>query len=405
MNFKTAFFLAFTSIKRGNKGTLAMTILIMTLAYVNLVFVSSVFGGIVKAINQQSIDNQYGNLVIESAQDKEYIENSEAIDNIHYLSGVVGSSAHYINSAKFIYDERKDGRDVNSGKWMIKSINPSDEKKVSKVSNSLIAGEYIEETDRDKIVIGKEIAGGYGGDLDHLSLKVTIGDKIDVIFSNGISRTYTIKGIFGTKSTAVDQMAFISQKEMESVLQVNNWANEIVVKLSDENMGNEDKYISEIQALGLKKEEYKTWSDLMGFTASASSSFDMISIILGVIGTIVAGVTIFIIIFVSVVNKRRQIGILKAIGMHDSTIVLYFVLQAIFYGIVGVALGMFIVLLVIKPFFITHPLDFPVGWVSLDITFNILAISNISLLASSLIGGFFPAYRGAKEDILSAMWG
>lgn len=60
MNSKTSLFLAATSIKRGNKGTLAMTILIMTLAYVNLVFVSSVFGGIVEAINKQAIDNQYG---------------------------------------------------------------------------------------------------------------------------------------------------------------------------------------------------------------------------------------------------------------------------------------------------------------------------------------------------------
>ena len=70
MNLKTSFFLAFTSIKRGNKGTLAMTILIMTLAYINLVFISSVFGGIVEAINTQSIDNLYSNIVIEPAIDE-----------------------------------------------------------------------------------------------------------------------------------------------------------------------------------------------------------------------------------------------------------------------------------------------------------------------------------------------
>ncbi len=57
MNIKTSFFLAYTSIKRGNKGTLAMVILIMTLAYVNLVFISSVFGGIVEAINREAIEN------------------------------------------------------------------------------------------------------------------------------------------------------------------------------------------------------------------------------------------------------------------------------------------------------------------------------------------------------------
>ena len=131
----------------------------------------------------------------------------------------------------------------------------------------------------------------------------------------------------------------------------------------------------------------------------------MISIILGVIGTIVAGITIFIIIFVSIVNKRRQIGILKAIGMKQNTIILSFVMQAIFYAIIGIILGASLVLFVIRPFFIANPLDFPIGWVSLKITFNILRISNISLMLAALIGGFIPAFRGAKESILDTIWG
>jgi putative ABC transport system permease protein len=124
-----------------------------------------------------------------------------------------------------------------------------------------------------------------------------------------------------------------------------------------------------------------------------------------VIGTIVAGITIFIIIFVSVVNKRRQIGILKAIGMTESTIILYFVMQALFYGVIGIILGASLILFVIRPYFISNPLDFPVGWVSLKVTFNIIRISNLSLMAAALIGGFFPAYRGAKESILKSIWG
>jgi putative ABC transport system permease protein len=131
----------------------------------------------------------------------------------------------------------------------------------------------------------------------------------------------------------------------------------------------------------------------------------MISIILGAIGTVVAGVTIFIIIFVSIVNKRKQIGILKAIGMKESTIILSFVMQAIFYAVIGIIFGVSIILFLIRPFFINNPLDFPVGWVSLKITFNIIRISNISLVIAALIGGFIPAFRGTKESILDTIWG
>ena len=403
MNIKTALFLAITSIKRGNKGTLAMTILIMTLAYVSLVFISSIFGGIVQAINNQAINNQYSNIVITPNINDTYIKKSHARQHLLSISGITGVATHYIDNPIIEFDKNSNGENIEKGRWTLKSIVPQEEEKVTNVYKSMVAGSYLKATDRDKIVLGKEIAGGYGGDLEYLSLGAKVGDQVDVYFSNGIKRTYTVKGIFSTKSTQVDQMVFVTKKEMESVLKVHNWASEILVKTK--NIGNEDNYITEIRQLGLQNEDIKKWNDLMGFTSSASNSFTMISIILGVIGTIVAGVTIFIIIFVSVVNKRKQIGILKAIGMKENTIVLYFVMQALFYGVVGIILGASFILFVIRPYFISNPLDFPVGWVSLKVTFNIIRISNLSLILAALIGGFFPAYRGAKESILKSIWG
>lgn len=402
MSIKTAFFLAFNSIKRGNKGTLLMTILIMTLAYVNLVFVSSIFGGIVESINQQAINYQYSNIVIEPALDSRYIDN-KAMGMINSIPGVIGSSAHYIDKPFIEYDKFHDGKDIKSGQWALKSINPSDEARVTEIHQAIIDGSYLDETDTDKILIGKEVAGGHGGDLDYLSLDVLVGDKVSVTFKNGIKRSYTVKGIFSTKSVAMDQTVFVTKKEMESVLSIRNQASEILIKIQD--TGREGEYIEQIKNLGFKTEDIKQWSDLMGFTSGASSSFYMISIILGVIGTVVAGITIFIIIFVSVVNKRKQIGILKAIGMTKGTIVLHFVIQALFYGLVGVIIGAATILFVIRPYFVSNPLDFPVGWVSLKVTFNIIRASNLSLMAAALIGGFFPAYRGAKESILKSLWG
>ncbi len=402
MNIKASLFLAYKTIVRGSKGTLIMTILIMTLAYVNLIFISSIFGGIVEAINEQYIDNLYGNIVITPASDKMYIENKQ-MSSINHIPGIVAISAHYINDALISYDEYKDGNNIQQGKWKIKSVNVEDEKKVTTISNSIISGEYLDDKDRDKIVIGKEIAGGQGGDLDYLSLGgVLVGDKIDVKFSNNIKRTYTIKGIFSTKNNQADQMAFVTRKEMESVLGVHNLSSEIIIKTIEK--GQEEQYIEPIRQSGFYDEEIRTWEQLTGFTSSASKSFTMISIILGAIGTIVAGITIFIIIFVSIVNKRRQIGILKAIGMKESTIILSFVMQAVFYAIIGILLGISIILFVIRPFFVDNPLDFPVGWVSLKITFDIIKISNISLMVAALIGGFIPAFRGTRESILDSIW-
>jgi len=398
MNIRASFFLAFTAVKRGSKGIVIMTILIMALAYVNIVFITSIFGGIIEGIEAEAINNQLGNIVITPGVDEKYIKN-KAIEWIDAIPGVVGSATHYIDNAIISYDERNDGKDIKSGNWPVKSIDVPNEKKVTNIHNSIIEGSFLEPRDRDKIIIGKEIAGGHGGLMEEQSLGgVFVGDKIDVQFSNGIKRTYKIKGIFSTKGMQAVQMVFVTKKEMESVLNVNNWASEILVKIK--NTGEEDVVINEIRQLGFQDEDIKRWDKLMGSTESASDSFGMISIILGVIGTFVAGITIFIIIFVSVVNKRVQIGILKAIGMGEGTIVLSFLMQALFYGIAGILIGISFMMFVLYPLFLAHPLDFPMAWVSLKITANTIMVSNISLFMASLIGGLIPAYNGVKKEIL-----
>lgn len=402
---KISFFLAYKSITRGSKGTLALTILIMALAFINLIFISSIFLGIITTMNKGAIENMFGNIMVEPEKDEDYIKQVKSIQGkINAVPGVIGSSPHYVMGAIISYDKNKDGRDIKSGTWPVKSINIEDEKRVTKIHQAMVAGEYLEKTDRNKIILGKEISGGYGSMEEFRNLKgVKVGDEVKVVFSNGIQREYKVKGIFNTKFIGADEMALVTEKEMESVLGAHNMASEIVVKI--EQTGQEDKYIKEFRRMGIVKEEIKPWTELMGFSASVTKSFDMISLILGMIGSVVAGITIFIVIFVNVVNRRKQIGILKAIGMQEETIIRSYILQALFYAILGIGLGLILIYFLIIPYFIKNPLDFPMGWVSLAVTKNNIITSCVSLIIAAIIGGFIPSRRGARESILKAIWG
>ena len=404
-NIKISIFLAYKSIIRGNKGTLFLTIFIMTLAFVNLIFISSIFQGMILAVNEQSINNLYGNVVIEPEKDEPYIKQVKAKQFlINSIPGVLGNSAHYIIGALFSYDEYKDGKDIRSGSWQVKSINVADEKRVTNIHQTLLSGEYLEKNDRDKIILGNEISGGYDAVLEHQSLGgVKVGDDIKIIYSNGIQRKYIVKGIFKTKMPIADMIAFVTEKEMESVLGLHNGASEIIIKT--EQTGEEDKYIEELKKIGFIKEDIRAWPEYMGMMMSITESFDMIEFILVTIGLLVAAVTIFIVIFVSVVNRRRQIGILKAIGIEEQTIIFSYVLQALFYAVWGVGLGLGLMFFVIMPYFIKCPLDFPIGYVSLSVTQFDVIISSAGLIISSVVGGFIPSWRGARESILNAIWG
>jgi len=76
---KVSAFLAYKFIAKGNRGTTLLTILIMALAFVNLMFTTSVFDGMGDATEKQVIDTLYSNIVIEPADEEIYIKNPDSV--------------------------------------------------------------------------------------------------------------------------------------------------------------------------------------------------------------------------------------------------------------------------------------------------------------------------------------
>ena len=394
---KVSAFLAYKSIAKGNKGTTLLTILIMALAFVNLMFMSSLFTGMTDASENQVIETLYSNIVIEPKDEETYIKNPDSIlKKVDSVPGVLGTSAQYITASTIIHKEK-------SGAWTVRSVNPDDEIMVSSVPEMMIAGEYLSKYDRGEIVIGREIAGGHDGSLEHLSLGgVVVGDTVEVAFKNGVRREYRIKGIFDTSFIQSNQLAYITEKEMESVLGTSDMASQILVKT--EGKGGEDKYVEQFTMLGVH-EDIKTWSVYAGIVATITKSFDAINALISVIGFFVAGITIFIVIYVSTVSKRRQMGILRAIGIKESIIVRSYVFQAIFYALCGCITGLMVMFVILVPYYIMHPLVFPMGDVTLVIEQKNAITRGLGLIAAAMVAGFIPSWQAVRETILDAIWG
>ncbi len=267
----------------------------------------------------------------------------------------------------------------------------------------MIDGEYVSKLDTNEIILGKEIPGGYGGDIEHLSLGgVKIGDTVNVLFNNGVERSYRVKGVFDVAFVQANNNAYISQREMESVLGLENKASQILIKTKD--TGNEGKYVKQFLELGIK-EKIKTWAVYAGVVKSVTGSFDMISMLIAAIGLFVATVTIFIMIYVSTINKRRHIGILRAIGIKESAVIYSYIFQAMFIVICGIIIGLFAVFFVLKPLFIAHPLKFPVGFVSLLIVPENVLLNAVRLIVVAMIAGFIPSWMAVRQTIIDAIWG
>ncbi len=409
-DLKVSFFLFYKYVSRGNKGTLILTVMVAALAFMEINIISGILSGAVALIYQQSKNNYVSNLVVQPGKDQwgnkeQYLTQVGILKRkIDEIPGVIASSPRLIAGSIITYDPDKTGKDIRTISWPITSIDPQQDSKVSGIINHIVSGQFLDENDRDQIVMGRETSGGFGATLEVQSLKgARVGDDITVSYENGTVRKYTLKGIYTTDFPLSDMTVFVTQKEMESVLGIHDRASEILIK-TDESYS-EDYYIDELRRDGIEMPDIKPWQDFIGLVLGIAQTFDIIKRIILFIGLMVAGVTIFIVIFIATVTRRKQIGIMKAIGMKEEIIVASYVLLALFYALVGIGLGTLIIEVAIRPYFAAHPLSFPVGLVSLNIVPAEYIVSFAAMVAVSIIAGLLPSWRVTRENIIKAIWG
>ena len=411
-SLKVALFLAWKSIIKGNRWALIFVILVMSLSFVNLIFTSSILSGVTATMDEQMVNNLLANVVIDPPEDEYYIERAhQSEQKIKQVPGVTGVATH-LNSSAFIeyqWREKESPSDKGkSGTWNIIGIDPRQEINVTTIHENIIEGSYLSESDRDEIVLGIEIAGGESTQTaSHRTLGgVRAGDKVRLTYPNGVQREYRVKGIFQVNEImAVDHQAFVTRKEMSSVMgrQVfTDRASQILVRT--EGSEGESRFIEEFEALGING-IIRSWREYGSSMRGIVSSFDVVTSLISGIGLAVAAIVMFIVIYIGVINKKRQIGILRAIGIRGKIIIHSYLVQSLFYVISGIIVGWLLVHLVVEPYFILHPLDLSLGQVSLAIQVSAVQNSILGLILASILAGYLPVLGVTRQSIIKTIWG
>ncbi|MEA3254145.1 MAG: FtsX-like permease family protein [Chloroflexota bacterium] len=410
-SLKIAAFLAYKSMRRGNKWALILIIMVMSFSFVNLVFVSSLISGVTTTMDDQMVDTLFANVVIGPEENEYYLSKvAQLEDRIEQIPGVVGASAHLNYSAfvEYQWKEKESQSDRGkSGSWKVIGVAPEKEANVTTIRENIIEGSYLAGNDRGEIVLGVEIAGGEDAQTSSfLNLGgVRTGDKVRLTYPNGVQREYKVKGIFRARELEADNLAFVTRKEMASVLGRDVFydrASEILVK-ARRNV-DESALIAELKAMGING-EVRSWQEYGGAMHSVMSTFEVIGSLIGGVGLVVATAVMFIVIYIEVLSKKRQIGVLRAIGIRQSAIIGSYLIQAFFYVIAGIISGWLIVRFVLQPYFMLNPLDLPIGLVSLTVEALTLGGSTLGLVIAGILAGLIPAWTIMRESIINLIWG
>ena len=138
---------------------------------------------------------------------------------------------------------------------------------------------------------------------------------------------------------------------------------------------------------------------------SRTESFQSIDTILNVVNLLVAGITVFVVTYIDVTNRRRQIGIQRAIGIMPGCIAIAYLLRAAFYAVLASMLASLAFLYVIMPVEARYPFHFPFGDVKLLIGFTDLTRAIFILMCAAIIAAFLPVWLALRIKILDAIWG
>ena len=395
---QVALFLASRLIARGNKGTLALTVMIIAMVFVNLIFLPSIIAGVVVLFNQQTIDYSYANLVIEPKEGSLLIAKAGTlVEKINRVPGVAASTPRYTAGATIEYKGK-------STTPLVIAIDPDREPEVMKVHTGIISGDYLSGSDTGQILIGTTLAGDREQKVERTPTLggVDVGKTVAVTFRNGVTREFRVKGILQTGTSLIDSNAYISRRDLAAVLGEEDPANQILVRTRE--TGSENAMRLVLMQYGVQ-EQIWTWQDKSAdFLKSIVGSFDIINLISTVVSLVIAVVVIFIVIFISIVYRRRQIGILQAIGIDRRIIIKSYIFQALFICACGTAAGCALLLAVLQ-FLAANPLVFPGGPVAPLLETGLVIRSVASLFVVALIAGFVPSWLTTREEILAAIRG
>jgi len=383
----------------------------MSLTFLNLVVVGGVLVGLTAGASLAFRTQYTGDVILQTFPTKTYIERSiEIINTANTLPGVSAISPRYLAGGMAESNYKlavgtKDDPDTAGAEFA--GIDPSSEDTVTQLSLRLLEGSYLDANEEGYVLVGKNLLSQYtvGGILSDTLKDVGIGTRIRIDVG-GVKKEVIVKGIVGSKVGEVSRRIFLVDRELRSLIGRTDYnVDEIAIRLTP---GTSPENIRDaLKASGFDSyAKIQTSAEAQGtFLDQIATTFNILGSVIGGIALVVASITIFIVIFINAVTRRKYIGILKGIGIAPLSIEFSYVIQSVIYALGGSAVGLAVLHGLIKPYFDANPIDFPFSDGLLVAPF-MGSLEKIGILViATVIAGYIPARLIIKKNTLDAILG
>lgn len=406
--------LGLRQIQRASIWTTILIIFVMMLTFLNLIAVSGILVGLIAGSEKAVQEKTIGDIIITPLDAEEKILQTESIRRtLTTVPEIAAFSVRYQEGIK-IEANYQTRRDLNVEANIVGApavgFDPFNEDAVTALSENIIEGDYFAPNESGYIILGaltlERYTAGFA-DITGGLKEVYPGDKVRVTLGQS-SREFIVKGIINAKAGGVANNVYLPEQELRRLSgSPDRNADEIIIRLAAPTTANARVVKDILVSLGLAEfAKIRTFEEaLPKFITDIKNTFNILGTFIGSIGIVVASITIFIIIFINALSRRRHIGILKGIGIERSVIEIAYVSQAAFYALTGSFLGALLTYAFLVPYFDENPIQFPFSDGILSADPESTFYKFVTLFIITLFAGFVPAWMIAKQNTLNAILG
>ncbi|MFH1714820.1 MAG: lipoprotein-releasing ABC transporter permease subunit [Elusimicrobiota bacterium] len=369
-----------------------ISILGVALGVAALIVTLSVMNGFQTDIKKKIVSVN-PHIIVVDPRNEEILEYEKLEDTISVIKEVEGV-------APFVYGQGmlKNGR--QSDGVVLKGIS-AQEINVTSVFDKIKHGSFLTKDIKD-VVIGNELAK---------KLDAYVGDEI-VFISPGASITsfgkvprwtkLNVVGIIETGMYEYDaHLALVNIETAQSVFEIGKGITGLGVRIK--NMYDADMVSKRIMTRLDNKVWTKTWLRTNSSLFAALKLEKMVMFIILILIIIVASFGIISSLMLMTMEKTRDIGILKAMGLNQNKVSRIFMYEGLCIGFIGtfmgVVLGLGLVYILDKYKFIDLPADiYYLTTLPVQVRWMDISLIIVCSLIISLISTLYPAYKAGKLD-------
>jgi len=268
-------------------------------------------------------------------------------------------------------------------------VQPEDYRRVVRMDDYMVRGRF--DVSGTHTLIGTDLAQDLG---------VTVGDKLRVTTASGRAETLDISGIFDMGNRDLNRRwVFVTLKLGQTLLDLPGGVSNIDLTVTD--LFGANAVADQLRAqTGLTVDSWmQTNSGLLNALSNQTVSNNLIRSFV----VIIVALGISSVLVVSVVQKQREIGILRAMGAGRRRIMAVFLLQGGLVGLVGSLLGSALAFTLLVVF--SHIFKSPDGSMLFAAQLDPWLVGLASLLACAVgvAAAVIPARRAARMDPVQAI--